>query len=98
VAAVGILALWFGYGVFYYGLNTVTGGNDSLLSLVWPGRFTPAPRDAGGGASGGGINPNPAPGSPSYPLIPGTPGVAPGGSGPAGQGNQPSPGGPPKVT
>lgn len=48
MAGIGIILAWFGYSVFYYGLNTVTGGNDGFVSLIWPGRYTPTPRDAGG--------------------------------------------------
>lgn len=39
--------LWFGYAVGYYGYNRITGGNDSFISLIWPGRYTPTTRDDG---------------------------------------------------
>lgn len=45
MAGVGVLLSWFGYSVFYHGLNTITGGNDSFVSLIWPGKYTPTPRD-----------------------------------------------------
>jgi hypothetical protein len=48
MAAVPIVLAWFGYSVLYYGLNTVTGGNESFMSLIWPGRYAPVPRDSGG--------------------------------------------------
>lgn len=47
MAGLGIVLAWFGYSVFYYGLNTVTGGNESFMSLIWPGRYAPVPRDSG---------------------------------------------------
>lgn len=46
-AAIGILVLWGGYSVAYYGWNRITGGNDSFKSLVWPGAYTPTTRDNG---------------------------------------------------
>lgn len=46
MAGIGIVLAWFGYSVFYHGLNTVTGGNESFMSLIWPGRYSPVPRDA----------------------------------------------------
>jgi hypothetical protein len=45
VAAIGIVFLWFGYGVAYYGFNRITGGNDSFRSLMWPGAYNATPRD-----------------------------------------------------
>lgn len=53
MAGIGIILAWLGYSVFYYGYDTVTGGNDTFVSLIWPGRYTPTARD-GGGSSGGG--------------------------------------------
>lgn len=49
MAGVGIALAWFGYWVGYYGLNLVTGGNESFMSLGWPGAYSPAPRDSQGG-------------------------------------------------
>lgn len=48
---IGIVVAWFGYSVFYYGLDTVKGGNDSFVSLIWPGKYSPQPRDSGGSGS-----------------------------------------------
>ena len=48
---VGIGALWLGYGVFYYGYNRITGGNDKFISLMWPGRYSPTARDDGSGGA-----------------------------------------------
>ena len=45
MAAVGIVLAWAGYSIFYYGLNTVKGGNESFMSLIWPGKYQPAARD-----------------------------------------------------
>lgn len=49
--ALGIALAWLGYSVFYYGYNLITGGNDSFVSLIWPGRYTPTPRDSGSTSS-----------------------------------------------
>jgi len=46
-AAIGIVLLWGGYCVAYYGWNRITGGNDSFRSLVWPGDYKPTTRDDG---------------------------------------------------
>ena len=46
-AAIGIVLGWAGYAIFYYGLNRITGGNDTFHSLVWPGAYTPTTRDDG---------------------------------------------------
>lgn len=48
--SVGILAAWFGYAVFYYGLDIVTGGNDTFVSLIWPGKYAVTAKDGGTGA------------------------------------------------
>lgn len=89
MAGIGIVLAWFGYAVSYYGLNILTGGNESFMSLIWPGRYTPVPRDSGSPAAAGagqvgGQAPtyNPSTGQ----SVPGT-GVAPGaGTGPGGTG------------
>jgi hypothetical protein len=47
VPVVGFVLLWFGYAVAYYGYNQITKGNDSFISLIWPGRYSPTPRDSG---------------------------------------------------
>ena len=44
---IAIALLWAGYAVAYYGWNRITGGNDSFVSLVWPGRYSPTTRDDG---------------------------------------------------
>lgn len=51
--AIGIVLMWAGYSVFYYGYNSLTGGNDSFLSLIWPGDYKPTARDSGSTAGGG---------------------------------------------
>ena len=60
-AAIGIVVLWAGYSIAYYGWNRITGGNDSFRSLIWPGDYKPTTRDSG---SGGGA---PGPGAPGQP-------------------------------
>jgi hypothetical protein len=61
VGLFGVGALWLGYGVFYYGYNRITGGNDKFISLLWPGRYTPMARDdgSGSGTSSGASSVNP---------------------------------------
>jgi hypothetical protein len=46
--SLGIVGAWLGYAFFFYGLNLVKGGNDGFMSLLWPGKYTPKPRDGGG--------------------------------------------------
>jgi hypothetical protein len=53
VPGLGILLAWFGYSLAYYGFDTITGGNDSFLSLVWPGRYQVIPRDGGSSSPSG---------------------------------------------
>jgi hypothetical protein len=43
--------LWVGYSVSYYGWNRITGGNNTFVSLVWPGRYSPVARDDGSGGA-----------------------------------------------
>lgn len=62
MAAIGIVVAWFGYAAFYYGFNQITGGNDSFVSLIWPGKYNPGtPRDGGqlpaGSQVAAGVNP-----------------------------------------
>lgn len=57
MAVVGIVLLWGGYALAYYGYNRITGGNDTFYSLVWPGAYTPTMRDDG----------TPGPGAPGQP-------------------------------
>lgn len=58
---VAILLCWAGYAVGYYGADTITGGNDSFISLVWPGRYKAVPRDAAGGSTSSGKTTSPSP-------------------------------------
>lgn len=53
MAAVGIVLLWGGYCIAYYGWNRITGGNDSFVSLIWPGKYKATTRDSGTGGGGG---------------------------------------------
>lgn len=60
---VAILLCWAGYAVGYYGADVITGGNDSFVALVWPGRYKAVPRDAAGGSTSSGTatkSPSPA--------------------------------------
>ena len=45
--ALGIICLWGGYTVAYYGWNRITGGNNTLKQLAWPGAYAPVTRDNG---------------------------------------------------
>lgn len=84
MAGVGILLVWLGYGVFYYGLDQVTGGNDPFLSLVWPGRYGRTPRD------GADTGPSPTAGQLNQSGLGAPPGVVtsgPGAGAVVGQGN-----------
>lgn len=65
MAGIGILLAWAGYSVFYYGYNTVTGGNESLASLIWPGSYQSVPRDGQGSSSSGGSKSSSSKGKPS---------------------------------
>jgi hypothetical protein len=47
VAAIGIVLLWAGYSLAYYGFDRITGGNDTFVSLIWPGKYAPTTRDDG---------------------------------------------------
>jgi hypothetical protein len=53
VVGVGILTLFVGYALFYYGLTQIQGGNWGLLDLVLPTKWTPAvaatPKDGANG-------------------------------------------------
>jgi hypothetical protein len=53
MVTVGILAALAGYTLAYYGFDIITGGNDSLWSVFWPGAYKATPRD-GGGSTGAG--------------------------------------------
>lgn len=45
MVTVGILAALAGYTLTYYGFNLITGGNDSIWSLAWPGKYKVTGRD-----------------------------------------------------
>jgi hypothetical protein len=51
VAPVGIVGAWLGYALFFYGLNLVKSGNDGFMSLIWPGKYKPTPRDVNAAAA-----------------------------------------------
>ena len=44
---IGVLAALAGYTLAYYGFDVITGGNDSMWSLVWPGKYKVKARDDG---------------------------------------------------
>jgi hypothetical protein len=48
VAGLGVLVAWVGYSLFYYGLDQIRGGNNGLLSLMVPGKYTNQPGDSPG--------------------------------------------------
>jgi hypothetical protein len=65
-----MLLAWLGYSLAYYGFDQITSGNDSFVSLVWPGRYVVVARDPGsgsGGSSGSGITGTMVPPSTSTP-------------------------------
>lgn len=43
---VGVFVAWLGYGVFYFGLDQIRGGNNGFLSLLVPGKYTNQPSDS----------------------------------------------------
>ena len=45
MVAIGIVAALGGYTLAYYGYDIITGGNDSLWSLFWPGAYKVTARD-----------------------------------------------------
>lgn len=47
MVTVGLLGALAGYTLVYYGFDTITGGNDSLWSLFWPGKYKVTTRDSG---------------------------------------------------
>lgn len=69
MGAIGLGLFWFGYCVAYYGYDQVTGGNNSFLSLLVPGKYANAPKDT----SGPGLAPG---GSSTVPKSTGNPGGA----------------------
>lgn len=42
----GLVLLWLGYSIGYYGYNRITGGNDKFIDLIYPGRYKYVKRDA----------------------------------------------------
>jgi len=98
VAAVGIVLAWAGYSLFYYGLDQVKGGNNTIMELVWPGRYKVVAKDGGAVANPNGqyggvggreptFNPKTGAANPGTGYAPGG-GVGPGGTG-YGTGNAP---------
>ena len=72
MAGLGMLFAWLGYSLAYYGFDQITGGNDSIVSLTWPGKYQVVARDSGsgsgsGGSSGSGITQTMVPPSTSTP-------------------------------
>jgi len=71
----GIILVWLGYSVGYYGYSRLKGGNNTFVQLVWPGRYQTAAPDQGnfaagttqygpqGSPSNQALTPNPQPGS-----------------------------------
>ena len=75
----GIVLVWLGYAAGYYGYSRLKGGNNSFVSLVWPGRYNyvapdgPAPQNFAAGTTQYGaqatpgkstaLTPSPQPGS-----------------------------------
>jgi hypothetical protein len=45
----GIVLCWLGYSLVYYGYDRIRGGNDGLVSLMYPGRYKPTTPDAQAG-------------------------------------------------
>ena len=72
----GIVLTWFGYALSYYGWNRITGGNDTFVSLIWPGKYAPTPRDSDK-VSGGAAAPAAAAGSQSPAKAPAQQGTNP---------------------
>lgn len=44
---VGLLGLLAGYTLAFYGFDQITGGNDGLWSIFWPGQYKVVARDSG---------------------------------------------------
>jgi hypothetical protein len=47
MVGVGVFVAWLGYSLFYYGLDQIRGGNNGLLSLMIPGKYSDQPKDSG---------------------------------------------------
>jgi hypothetical protein len=48
MAGIGVFIQWLGYSLFFYGIDQVRGGNNGLLSLMIPGKFSEQPKDSAG--------------------------------------------------
>ena len=58
MAGLGVLVAWVGYSLLYYGLDQIRGGNNGLLSLMIPGKYSNQPSDSPGlppAETGGGV-------------------------------------------
>ena len=44
---VGIVLVWLGYAVGYYGYSRLQHGNNTFVELAWPGRYQKAAPDSG---------------------------------------------------
>ena len=53
MGALGLVMLWFGYWVAYYGFDQIDGGNNSFMSLGIPGKYTNAPKDSASSSGSG---------------------------------------------
>jgi len=51
---IGLVLVWVGYGVGYYGFDQIRGGNNGFLDLMIPGRFKAVPKDSRGTTGGNG--------------------------------------------
>jgi hypothetical protein len=49
---VGLFVVWVGYSLAYYGVDQVRGGNNGLLSLMMPGKYTDQAPDVGAQSPG----------------------------------------------
>ena len=47
MAGIGVLVAWLGYSLAYFGIDQIRGGNNGLLSLMIPGKYTNQPNDSG---------------------------------------------------
>lgn len=48
---VGVFVVWVGYSLAFYGIDQIRGGNNGLLSLMIPGKYTNQRTDAGSSQS-----------------------------------------------
>jgi hypothetical protein len=75
----GIVLVWLGYSIGYYGYNRITGGNDKFVSLVYPGQYKATKLDGAGATPQPSAAAPPAPKAPppSAPSVPGQPPATP---------------------